>query len=52
MEALVRIQSSLPALERAKGKPGKDAGSVHIGSRYGRDRGRGMAPHCSRVRVG
>jgi len=30
MEALVPTQVTLPSFRRAKSKPGKDAGSVHI----------------------
>jgi hypothetical protein len=52
MEALARLQVPLPSFRRAKSKPGKDAGSVHIGLRYGRDRGRGMAPLYSRRKEG
>jgi hypothetical protein len=42
----------LPSLWQAKSEPGKDAGSVRIDLKYGRDRGRGMAMLCSRPEAG
>lgn len=35
MDAVVRLQVPLPCFRRAKSKPGKDAGSAHIGRDMG-----------------
>src|SRR5918994_3087063 len=42
----------LPSFWLAKSEPGKDAGSVRIDSRYGRDRGHSLATLCSRPEAG